>query len=434
MFDRFDTFPGERQVVQILWRGVAQPQAPALQAIDEFFRAKPRAEKACGRRFLCDEGIALGGVEQIIAVINRLVANAAFRYAAEWHAPRGQHDVWCIHQIRVDLPGSFFQHLSAGVAFAVGVAVVKQAFRLYFFHPVFQAEADDDAMHGGFAAGIIAPFEGAVGKFDGDVLCQQPAPQHAHLLALGDAVSGNKGHLDFFPCGGVLRFGQGKQVVQCGRGGGGFVQNAGLFGLGKSHILEFLFALIGLGGTGGIEILRGLDVPGGDKIQHAAAVYARPGQQGVHAFALGGVNQLAADKGRVAENVVQLGRGTQLRPVQIEGVAVADAGGLFQRQLRQPGGQGFAQQDVHLVIDQPHGDLRHLRREFFDFDAAELGHVNPHGAEGFQQMQAAQALRAMRGQAFDGVENVDFQLPQFAVSNDQKIAAAAGRIEKTQAV
>ncbi len=43
------------------------------------------------------------------------------------------------------------------------------------------------------AVGSTAAGKGAVGKVDVHALRQQPAPQHADLLALGDAVGGDEG-------------------------------------------------------------------------------------------------------------------------------------------------------------------------------------------------------------------------------------------------
>ena len=50
-------------------------------------------------------------------------------------------------------------------------------------------------MHGGFAAGLAGPLEGAVGEVDFYALRQQTAPQGFHLLPLGDGIGGHEGSL-----------------------------------------------------------------------------------------------------------------------------------------------------------------------------------------------------------------------------------------------
>ena len=56
-----------------------------------------------------------------------------------------------------------------------------------------QREADDDAVHGGLAAGLAVPLKGAVGEMDLDAPLEQIRPQDADLFALGDGVGGDKG-------------------------------------------------------------------------------------------------------------------------------------------------------------------------------------------------------------------------------------------------
>ena len=60
------------------------------------------------------------------------------------------------------------------------------------FFRIERAEADDDAMHRRHAARLVAPLKGAMGEMNMYALREQPAPQHAGLLALGDAVGGNE--------------------------------------------------------------------------------------------------------------------------------------------------------------------------------------------------------------------------------------------------
>ena len=107
-------------------------------------------------------------------------------------------------------------------------------------------------MHSGFAPRLVAPAKGAVGKVQVDALRQHPAPQHANLLALSDAVGRNKGGTR-------------------GR----------------------------LGGRSRLQIAGSFDVPGADKIQQPGVVYAAKNGAGI--FTLGIIHKLCAHKRRVAQ-------------------------------------------------------------------------------------------------------------------------------------
>ena len=120
--------------------------------------------------------------------------------------------------------------------------------------PVFKTEADDYAMHSSFAACLVVPAERAVGKVDVHALRQQPAPEHADLFALGDAVGGDKG---------------------------GARQHR--FNSGSMHRLY---------------VTRRLDIPRRYKIQQSRVADA--GEHGAGVFALRVVHELGAHERRIA--------------------------------------------------------------------------------------------------------------------------------------
>ena len=183
-------------------------------------------------------------------------------------------------------------------------------------------------MHCGLARRVVAPAEGAVRKLDAHAFAQHPVPQHANLLALADAVGGHKGHADAFACGAILRFGEIKNV------GGGFAvrrrfglfKQVGLFGPGECGGQKFALALIRLGGTLAREVLRRLDVPRGDVIEHAAAAHRGRRQHSFDVFLLLGRLVLLAYERWIAEDEVQIHRRAKLGPVQIKRVADTDVG------------------------------------------------------------------------------------------------------------
>ena len=78
---------------------------------------------------------------------------------------------------------------------------------------------------------------------------------------------------------------------------------------------------------------------------------------------------------------------------------------------------------VHLVVDQPQRDLGDLRREFLDLDAVELVDVDADQLVDVEELLAAGVA---------GAQHFEFQQAQFAVGDDEEVAAAAGRIAEVQ--
>ena len=91
-----------------------------------------------------------------------------------------------------------------------------------------------------------------------------------------------------------------------------------------------------------------------------------------------------------------------------------------QRDARKVQAEFFAHAQVHLVVHQPQ---RHLRWELLHLDAVELIDVD---ADELLHIDAELAGLVR------GAQHVQFQQAQFAVADDQKIAAAAGRVKKRQ--
>ena len=75
------------------------------------------------------------------------------------------------------------------------------------------------------------------------------------------------------------------------------------------------------------------------------------------------------------------------------------------------------------MVGEPHGDFGDLGGVFVDFDAVELADVGlQHGGD-VEQLAC--------GKQF--ADDVVFQPPQFAVGDDEEVAAAAGGVEELQA-
>ena len=366
--DRLHPFHHLGHGAQLCRRAVAQPEAPALVAVEEFIRAQPAPEPPGTARLLRYEGIAFFGGEQVVAVVNRLVTNADFRDCTNRFATAWQHHVRRIDQIGVDVLRGHGQRL----AFDVLVFVERRV------GAFVQAEADDHAVHCGFAFGLVAPAEGAVRKVDVYALGQQPAPKYAHLLALGDAVGGHKGAAG--PC--RLDPGSGHHRLQ---------------------------------------VLRGFDIPGRHKIQQASVVDAVEGQARV--FALDVAHKLGAHKRRVAQHIAAALRWQHIFPIERERIAVHHMRRAFERNACEVQAKLFAHAQVHLVVCQPQRHLRNLGRKFLDLDAVELVHVQADELVHIQHLLAV---------AVAGAQHFQFQQAQFAVADHQKISTPAGRVQKSE--
>jgi hypothetical protein len=74
-------------------------------------------------------------------------------------------------------------------------------------------------------------------------------------------------------------------------------------------------------------------------------------------------------------------------------IAVADVRGLLQRQMLEVMAERLAGLQVHLVLGQPHRDLRHLRGELLDLDAVELRQADLEQLEHLLHVRFAERAR-----------------------------------------
>ena len=134
--------------------------------------------------------------------------------------------------------------------------------------------------------------------------------------------------------------------------------------------------------------------------------------------------EFSADKRRIAEDVAALVRRKDFLPVETERVAANDRRGFLEREAHEVLAEGFREANVHLVVHQPHGHFGDARRPLADLDAVEGIHVHEGKALDVQLRLPRIGIKQL--------ENFDFQRPQFAVGNDEKIAAAARRVQKAE--
>jgi len=179
----FHTGEDLRAAAEFRGVGVFQPEAVAVAAVDEFFATYVGAQPFRRVGLGGEEGGAFGGGEYQVSAVGGLAAFFHLRESGARVGARGEHDVGADYEVGVDVGGAGGERGGAGV-----VVVVE-----FFERGVERAEADDDAVDVRFAAGFVVPGEGAVGEMDFDSAFEEVGPEDADLLALRDAVGGDKG-------------------------------------------------------------------------------------------------------------------------------------------------------------------------------------------------------------------------------------------------
>ena len=204
-------------------RTVHQPQAPAFQVVDEFVSTQKTANPFLGLRLFGQQfGALSGGQQQVTAIIGHGAKND-LGHRADRCAPLVDQHVGSFDQIGVDVA-----HIG-NHWFRLNGFIVGQRYALGLVH----AKADDHAVHRRTARRIIGPLKSAVRKLDVHTHAQHWAPQRRHLLALGDAVGGDKTATHFAPCQGLHPVHVGKQVAKAGGRAA------------KLHVLELLAVAAG---------------------------------------------------------------------------------------------------------------------------------------------------------------------------------------------
>ena len=110
-------------------------------------------------------------------------------------------------------------------------------------------------------------------------------------------------------------------------------------------------------------------------------------------------------------------------PVEPQRIAADDRGRFLQRQAHEILAEGFREPNVHLVVHQPHRHFGDSRRPFADLDAVEGVHVDER-----KMLDVEFPLRA----GVEQLEDFDFQQSQFAIGDDEEVAAAARRVEEAE--
>lgn len=206
--------------------------------------------------------------------------------------------------------------------FAANVVVLEDRLVL----AIVQPETDDDAMHSRHASRLVAPLKRSMGEMNLHSLRQQPAPQQHHLLPLRDAIGRDKGTT-----------GQGSR------------------------------------GVGVVHEVRCLHIPGCHEVEQASARDRAKHKIGVRPLLA--AKQLRARKRRIPQHIAALARRQHVLPFEPQSIAIHDVRRGSQRDAREVQAELLAGQHVHLVVHEPQRDLRDLSREFLDFDAVELVHV-----------------------------------------------------------
>ena len=171
-----------------------------------------------------------------------------------------------------------------------------------------------------------------------------------------------------------------------------------------------------------LDVLGRLEVPERDVIEQAAARHSPGDELQVGPLLVGLI--LAPDKRRIAQNVAAFAHRENLVPVDSQSIRMADGRRLREGQTRSGFPHRLAEGDVHLVIDEPHCGLSDLGREFVDLDPVERGDLH------FGQRGDVKCART--GSGVERREHFDFELPEFAVSDDEEVPASASRVQELE--
>ena len=87
--------------------------------------------------------------------------------------------------------------------------------------------------------------------------------------------------------------------------------------------------------------------------------------------------------------------------------------------------EGQAEAVVHDVVHHPHRDFGNARREFADLDAVELVDIDLRESGDVEDALLLARIKL--------AQDIDFELAQFAIGDDEEVAAAAGGIEEGEA-
>src|SRR5690606_11692636 len=107
-----------------------------------------------------------------------------------------------------------------------------------------------------------------------------------------------------------------------------------------------------------------------------------------------------------------------------QGVIAEDIGGGFEGNAGKVEAKFLRHPQVHLVVHQPQGHLGDLGGEFLDLDAVELVYV---------EVDKAVHIEGLLAAGVGSAQHFEFQQAQLPVGDHQKVATAAGRVEKAQA-
>ena len=234
-----------------------------------------------------------------------------------------------------------------------------------------------------------------MGEVNADTPGQQPAPERTHLFALADGVGGDEG--------------------------ASYAVIPACAGMTDGRVRLWIPACAGMTG---VHVFGGFHIPGGDEIQQPAA-WDIP-EHGLRIGALSIVHELGAHERRIAQDVTQPLARHQGFPIQPQRIAADDMRAGGERDADEVQAEFFADFQIHLVVHQPERDLGDLCGEFLDLDAVKL--IDANGKKAVEVQPQAAAARI----AGAGAQHIQLQQPQLAVGHHQKIAAAAGGIEKGQ--
>ena len=149
--------------------------------MEKLLCAVPFSEIRLGSRFFLEECFHFFLGKKVVAVVNRLIANAESWNLTEWLASALDKNVCGIYQVGVNVRDMLaLSTREDGAAFCCAII----------------AEADDDTMHMGFLLALAVPDECAVGEIDMDARGEQRFPENRDGIALRNRVRRDESRMD----------------------------------------------------------------------------------------------------------------------------------------------------------------------------------------------------------------------------------------------
>ena len=180
----FDALVNERHPFQFAGRAILEQEAVTRLIVDEFPCAVPFVKIFFGSRFAGNEVGHFVKGEKIVAVVDRLVADADSGHEVLkviWSALN--ENIWRVEQVSVDVVReNFFVAVEDDFLLVIGRG----------------AESDDNAVNVSLLSGFAVPTKSSVSKINVNAVIEQRTPESGNRIALADRIGRHERGVNIF--------------------------------------------------------------------------------------------------------------------------------------------------------------------------------------------------------------------------------------------